>query len=93
MNDNIRDIYLELNAISQIMHLISLHDEDGSLAYLDYLALKIDDLLIRLNRDSLEQGAFFFMLSLCQYFVKKLLLTCITKITQGIIIKRGNYND
>ena len=52
--ENIHDINLELNAISQIMHLISLHDEDGSLAYLEYLALKIDDLLIRLNRDSLE---------------------------------------
>ena len=53
-NDEIRNIYLELNAISQIMHLISLHDEDGSLAYLDYLALRIDDLLIRLNNHSLE---------------------------------------
>ena len=63
-NDDIRDIYLELNAISQIMHLISLHDEDGSLAYLDYLALRIDDLLVRLNQHSLQQGVFFFMLSL-----------------------------
>lgn len=61
-NDDIRDIYLELNAISQIMHLISLHDEDGSLAYLDYLALRIDDLLVRLNQYSLQQGVFFFML-------------------------------
>lgn len=61
-NDDIRDIYLELNAISQIMHLISLHDEDGSLAYLDYLALRIDDLLVRLNQHSLQQGVFFFML-------------------------------
>ena len=63
-NDDIRDIYLELNAISQIMHLISLHDEDGSLAYLDYLALRIDDLLVRLNQHSLQEGVFFFMLSL-----------------------------
>ena len=61
-NDDIRDIYLELNAISQIMHLISLHDEDGSLAYLDYLALRIDDLLVGLNQYSLQQGVFFFML-------------------------------
>ena len=53
-NDDIRDIYLELNAISQIMHLISLRDEDGSLAYLDYLALRIDDLLVRLNQHSLQ---------------------------------------
>ena len=52
--ENIHDIYLELNAISQIMHLISLHDEDGSLASLEYFALKIDDLLISINRDSMK---------------------------------------